>query len=96
MKNIIENFWRVAVESEDEAAIDCNPVRLDFRNRFGLLWGQRVREQFQRSATHAGWPGCLAWSGWLMADNQRALTEEEKTEMVKTLKALLKQFEAKG
>src|SRR5206468_2905954 len=28
---------------------------LDFRNRYGLVWGQRVREQFNRSAINAGW-----------------------------------------
>src|SRR5205823_291161 len=35
----------------------------DFRDRFGLVWGQRLREQFNRSALHAGWPVVLRWQG---------------------------------
>ena len=35
-----------------------------FRDRFGWLWSQRVREQFQQSAKHANLPGRLIWRGW--------------------------------
>ncbi len=38
---------------------------LDFRNRFGLVWGQRIREQFNHSARHAGWQVWLSWQGLL-------------------------------
>src|SRR5262249_54707450 len=36
---------------------------LDFRDRFGLVWGQRQREQFNRAAANAGWPVVLSWQG---------------------------------
>jgi hypothetical protein len=34
-----------------------------FRDRFGLVWSQRLREQFNRAAAHAGWPVHLGWTG---------------------------------
>src|SRR5262245_33048714 len=34
---------------------------LDFRDRYGLVWGQRLREQFNRAAVNAGWPFYLSW-----------------------------------
>jgi hypothetical protein len=34
-----------------------------FRDRYGLVWGLRLREQFNRAAAHAGWPVRLTWSG---------------------------------
>jgi len=36
---------------------------LDFRDRFGLVWGQRLREQFNRAVVHAGLRCELGWSG---------------------------------
>ena len=37
---------------------------LAFRDRFGWLWSQRVREQFQQAGRHAELPGRLTWGGW--------------------------------
>jgi hypothetical protein len=56
-----------------------------FRDRYGVLWAQRVREQFNRSAASAGLPVRLAWSGLRPpgADPGVALA---------TLRALLKRF----
>ena len=34
-----------------------------FRDRFGLLWAVRVRDQFNSAARNAGWPVFLAWRG---------------------------------
>lgn len=67
---------------------------LSFRDRFGLFWGQRLREQFNRSAAHAGWPVYLAWRGLrrLREDSGTAITLEDQKEMVATLRALLKRF----
>jgi len=36
---------------------------LDFRDRFGLFWGMRVKEQFNNVARHAGSAVSLSWSG---------------------------------
>ena len=36
---------------------------LTFRDRFGGLWGLRVREQFNGAARNAGWQPRLGWGG---------------------------------
>ncbi len=36
---------------------------LAYRDRYGFVWGQRMREQFNRAASHAGWPVVLRWKG---------------------------------
>jgi hypothetical protein len=60
---------------------------LDFRDRFGFVWGQRLRDQFNRAAHHAGWPVELGWSGW------RAPTDAvTQTACLATLQALMKRF----
>src|SRR5207237_353112 len=42
---------------------------LDFRNRYGFLWGQRVREQFNRSA------GKVGSAGWFDPGSRFLLTD---------------------
>lgn len=64
---------------------------LAFRNRYGLLWGQRVREQFNRSALNAGWPYYLAWAG-LRRLVISGPDEVKPEELLNTLDALLKRF----
>jgi hypothetical protein len=59
-----------------------------FRDRFGLVWGQRLREQFNRAAAHAGWPVSLTWRG--LRTNPGAAPPE--TAVRATLQALLKRF----
>lgn len=61
---------------------------LDFRDRIGLLWAQRVRDQFNAAAVNAGWPVVLRWSG-LQPRDPDALNEAE---MQRTLRATLKRF----
>lgn len=69
-------------------------IWLSFRDRFGLLWGQRMREQFNRSAANAGWPVQLLWRGLrkLPEAENRDLPVDDIKEMVSTLRALLKRF----
>jgi hypothetical protein len=65
---------------------------LDFRDRFGLFWGQRVREQFNHSAAHAGWPLYLRWRSlkWTAGPSlPEAATQEAP---VAVFRALLKRF----
>jgi hypothetical protein len=64
---------------------------LYFRNRFGLIWGQRVREQFNRAAENAGWPVYLTWRG-LRRTGETTATPVA-LEVLETLRALLKRFE---
>jgi hypothetical protein len=65
---------------------------LDFRDRFGLFWGQRVREQYNVSAANAGLPGTLRWHGWEPEEKHSALDDEQSKEMQALLEALLKRF----
>lgn len=57
---------------------------LSYRDRFGFVWGQRMREQFNRAAHHAGWPVELRWSG--------LRPPTDSAEMLATLRAVLKRF----
>jgi hypothetical protein len=62
---------------------------LDFRDRFGVVWGQRTREQFNRSAAHAGWPVALSWHGLIVEVGK---TPPDEAALIDTLRALLKRF----
>ena len=59
-----------------------------FRDRFGLLWGQGIREQFNRAAANAGWPIVLTWQG--LGGSKAG--GEAAGEALATLRALLKRF----
>ncbi len=63
-----------------------------YRDRFGFLWGQRMREQFNRAAAHAGWPVVLHWGGLRTRDGRLA----DLPEAVATLRAVLKRFGPEG
>jgi hypothetical protein len=64
----------------------------DFRDRFGLFWGQRVREQFNRAAAHAGWPIQLRWQGLRILPGSLLPDDVVQKEIVAVLRALLKRF----
>ncbi len=66
-------------------ASEVDRLWLGFRNRYGFLWAQRVREQFNRSAASAGLRARLGWSGVRPA-------EAAGGEELSTLRALLKRF----
>jgi hypothetical protein len=82
--------WRAVPGSEFDA------LWLDFRDRFGFLWGQRVREQFNRSAAHAGWPVILRWQGLRLLRGATMPDPVTQAAIVATLCALLKRFEEEG
>jgi hypothetical protein len=65
---------------------------LGFRDRFGLVWAQRTREQFNRAAAHAGWPVLLRWGGLRLLAGTAPLDPEVQVEIVATLRNLLKRF----
>lgn len=73
-------------------ATEFNRVWLDFRDRYGLFWAQRVRDQFNNAAHHAGWPAHLFWQGLLLTHTIPPPDEEAQREMLATLRALLKRF----
>jgi hypothetical protein len=80
--------WRGEREARSE--FDC--VWLDFRDRLGLLWAQRVREQFNNAAVHAGWMVRLAWRGLHRTVPNVAIPPTEQDAMIETLRAALKRF----
>jgi hypothetical protein len=64
---------------------------LAFRDRFGLFWSQRVREQFNQAARNAAWPVKLSWRGLVLTGAERpAPADEEK--ILQTLRAVLQRF----
>ncbi len=82
-------FWRW--RRPPKSASEVDRLWLNFRDRFGVFWAQRVREQFNRSAAHALLPGTLSWHGW--EGGGQVTTEEQTRELLELLKALLKRFE---
>jgi hypothetical protein len=63
-----------------------------FRDRFGLMWGQRVREQFNRAVANAGWPVYLRWRGLRKTAREAVLSGADQVAIVETLRVILKRF----
>lgn len=68
---------------------DFNRMWLAYRDRFGFVWGQRIREQFNRAIHHAGWSVVLRWGGL----EAKAGSAPDSAALLATLRALLKRFE---
>jgi hypothetical protein len=60
-----------------------------FRDRFGLVWGERQREQFNNAARNAGWPLILGWNGIRRNGDG---PQPDETEVLSLLRAVLKRF----
>jgi hypothetical protein len=88
--------WTAWAVARTRAASAFDATWLDFRDRFGLVWGQRLREQFNRSAHHAGWPVLLRWQGLRHLRGTALPSEAEQTVLLDTLRALLKRFGPPG
>lgn len=71
---------------------EFDSVWRDFRNRFGVVWAQRVREQFNRAAANAGWPAHLYWQGLFLQGGMPKPEPDIQQKMVDTLRAMLKRF----
>jgi hypothetical protein len=65
---------------------------LAFRDRYGLFWSQRVREQFNHAAAHADWPVRLAWRGLHRVGPPRAIAPADQVAMIETLRKALQRF----
>ena len=65
---------------------------IGFRERFGVVWGQRLREQFNQAARHANWRVLLTWRGLRSRPGAEQPNEEEKAAMFQTLNAVMKRF----
>ena len=83
-------YLNVAWQGAAVSAFDR--IWFDFRDRFGLIWGQRMREQFNRSAANSGWPLHLYWQGLRSLRAADHLSAPEPSAILATLHALLKRF----
>jgi hypothetical protein len=82
----------VEVRRRGIAATEFDRLWLGFRDRFGLVWGQRTLDQFNRAATHAGWPVILRWWGLRVRRGEALPDPTGEAEIVAALRALLKRF----
>jgi hypothetical protein len=79
----------MAVALRRSTLAEVDRLWLAYRDRFGFVWGQRMREQFNRSAHHAGWPVELRWSGLRVT---AAGPSPDPATLAATLRAILKRF----
>jgi hypothetical protein len=79
--------WCFASRANAES---LNARWLEFRDRYGLVWAQRVREQFNRSAHHAGWATILTWHALLIDDR------DPEEEVERAIAGLLQRFEPRN
>jgi hypothetical protein len=68
---------------------------LNFRDRYGLLWAQRVRDQFNRAAANADWPVYLAWRGLHRRGSRDAIAPAAQEAMFTALCKALQRFTEK-
>ncbi len=64
---------------------------LEFRNRFGMVWAWRLREQFHNSSTHRQLGLELTWSGIRRTDGQE-MNESDRKVAAEILSALMTRF----
>ena len=73
------------------ALLTCDRVWRGFRDRYGLIWGLRLREQFNRAAMNAGRNVELRWTGVRTRDGTPVEGETESFAS-ETLAALMQRF----
>jgi len=83
-------YW--SMHGPGSAPSEFDRLWLDYRNRFGLVWAQRLREQFNRSAAHAGWAVVLRWQGLRLLPGATLPGSGIQEEIVATLRSLMKRF----
>ena len=86
--------WGALIEGmrRREARSPFDEVWLEFRDRWGLVWSQRVREQFNHAAEHAGWPVRLHWQGLVIRGQGAVVTSADREKIEETLRAVLQRF----
>lgn len=67
-------------------------VWLAFRDAYGLVWAQRVREQFNRAVAHDGLPVVLGWQGLRSTDDGATPDAAAQSASDAILQALFKRF----
>jgi hypothetical protein len=79
---------------QPEPRSEFDRVWLRFRDSYGFVWAQRLREQFNNSAAHANWPVVLRWQGLRIIPGRSPPDSVEKETMLANLQALMKRFES--
>lgn len=82
----------IGVSLRSISTSEFDDLWLGYRDRYGLVWGQRLREQFNSSAKHAGWQVVLRWGGLRLRPGSHAPDAARQEEMVRALQALMKKF----
>jgi hypothetical protein len=77
------------VKSQRPSGTEFARLWLAYRDRFGFLWGQRMREQFNQAVHHAGHPVVLRWDGLHPTASQPL---PEPAVLLPLLRAVLKRF----
>lgn len=70
---------------------DADRLWRSFRDSFGVIWGLRLREQFDRAAVNAGLPLELGWDGLRPATGEEPDAHGSDAALA-ILRALLKRF----
>jgi hypothetical protein len=76
----------------NQGLAEFDALWLAFRDRFGLMWGQRVREQFNQTAKNADWPVVLRWSGLRRTSRERPLAADVQSSIVEAMRSMLRRF----
>jgi hypothetical protein len=74
---------------------ECEPLDrlwLDFRDRYGAVWGLRVVERVNASSELYGWHIRLNWHGFTMVEGAAATSLAANPELEKTLRTVLRRF----
>jgi hypothetical protein len=82
----------ICLDRKDAERSEFDRLWLSFRDRWGLVWSQRVREQFNHAAENAGWPVQLMWRGLTREKSEPAVTPADQEKFVATLRATLQRF----
>jgi hypothetical protein len=84
--------WVALVRRTRATLSPFDSLWLDFRDRYGLFWALRVREQFNASMQHAGQTVRLTWTGLSSVPAAGRFDEEQMAAALEALRALLKRF----
>jgi hypothetical protein len=77
------------VANRGQIGSEFDRLWLTYRDCFGFMWAQRMREQFNHAARHANWPVELRWCG-LHPTSDHPLPDAAA--LLSLLRAVLKRF----
>jgi hypothetical protein len=78
-----------SLANRGSAHTEFDHLWLAYRDRFGFVWAQRMREQFNRAAQNAGWSVMLHWHGLQPAADRLS---PDPAALLSLLRAVLKRF----